>query len=123
MSNLPQELPLHGPYDPVRTTDAAHLVHELIRYLNYATRHAAALPGALEAHETVGALRLAAAQLPQALNQMSRQLPHATTATEALRDAGTVATVLATKLAAVQAALHGLAMGETPDHYPAPIAA
>jgi hypothetical protein len=122
MPNLPQELPLHGPYDPVRTTDAAHLVHELVRYLNYATRHAAALPGAMEAHETVGALRLAAAQLPQAFSQVGRRVPGSAAAAEALREASAAATALADKLSAVQFALHGLAMGEAP-HQPVRIAA
>jgi hypothetical protein len=110
-ASLVGELPLHGPYDPVRTTNAAHLVHELVRYLNYATMHAAGSPGAIEASEMVGALRSAVAKLPQVFTQVGRHLPESPAAAGALGEAGVLALSLAGRLSAVQRVLHD---GEVP---------
>jgi hypothetical protein len=113
MDLLPDALPLHGPYDPVRTSDAAHLLHELVRYLNYATKHPAAVPGPVEAYETVGALRLAAAQLPQAFGQVGKRVGgECPEAGAALREAAMLAMNLAGKLSAVQSALRDQAVSK-----------
>jgi surfactin synthase thioesterase subunit len=108
--SLARELPLHGPYDPALTTNAAHLLHDLVRYLNYATMHPAGAPGAMQAYEMMGALRLAAARLPQAFTQVGSHIPESPTAADALREAAAHALALAGKLAAVQSALRDLAM-------------
>jgi hypothetical protein len=120
MDLLPDALPLHGPYDPVRTADAAHLVHELVRYLNYATKHPGAVPGPGEAYETVGSLRQAAAQLPQAFGQVGKRVGgECPEAGAALREAALLAMNLAGKLSAVQSALREQALHTTPQPAPA----
>ncbi|WP_212996060.1 hypothetical protein [Winogradskya consettensis] len=113
---LQQLFPLHGPYDPVRTTDAAHLIDELVRYLAYATRHEPAMPGPNEAYELAGALKLAAGKLPQALRQMSARIatdpacPESTLVIDTLRDASAAAGTLARALSDVQSTLRDLAL-------------
>ena len=115
MDLMPDALPLHGPYDPVRTTDAAHLVHQLVRYLNYATRHAAAVPDPVAAYETVGSLRLAAALLPQAFGQVGKRVGECPEAGAALREAAQLATALADKLSTVQSDLRWQALHGSPQ--------
>jgi len=111
--NQPQEMfPLHGPYHPAYTTGAATVIDALARYLNYATRHPAALPGPADAYELAGALRVAAAKLPQAFRQMGRQIDRYAQdgdAAGALDEAATLALALAAQLAQVQSALRPLA--------------
>jgi hypothetical protein len=67
-------LPLYGPYDRDNTTRAAYLIAELVRYLNYATQNDESLPAPIGAYDLIGALKVAADRLPQALNQTNRRL-------------------------------------------------
>lgn len=68
-AEIMQRFPLHGPYNSDTTANAGRVVDELIRYLNYATRSADALPWPAAAYDLIGALKSAAEKLPQALEQ------------------------------------------------------
>ncbi|WP_067510132.1 hypothetical protein [Actinoplanes sp. TFC3] len=117
---LSQLYPLHGPYDPVRTTGAAHLVDDLIRYLTYATKHETAVPGVNEAYEMAGSLKLASGKLPQMLHQLSVRAvadparPESQQVADALQRAGEAAGALTGALAAVQSTLRNLALAPAP---------
>jgi hypothetical protein len=67
-------LPRYGPYNRDNTVRAGYLIDELVRYLNYATQHAAGLPWPVAAADLVGVLTAATGKLPQALEQTGRRL-------------------------------------------------
>jgi hypothetical protein len=67
-------LPLHGPYDRDRTVRAGYLIDELIRYLNYATTNAEAMPYPAGLYDLVGVLGAAAGKLPQVCQQSGHRL-------------------------------------------------
>jgi hypothetical protein len=67
-------LPLDGPYTPDRVIEAARSVRELVRRLNHATFHAAALRYPPQLHRTVGALKAAVYELEQAFAQLATRL-------------------------------------------------
>jgi hypothetical protein len=69
---------LDGPYDDEHTIAAARLASELVRYLNRATRHAAAAswPGAID--RVIGGLSDAAYGLQQTYSQLATRLTQTT---------------------------------------------
>jgi hypothetical protein len=66
--------PLHGPYGPDATALAVKTADQLIRYLNYATQHAEAMPWPGTAYDLVGTLKTTADKLPQLLDQTGRRV-------------------------------------------------
>lgn len=70
------ERQMNGPHSEEHTVQAAFLVAETVRFLNYATgTHAAdGLPWPGTAYDVTGCLKVAAQRLPQCLDQLSNQM-------------------------------------------------
>jgi hypothetical protein len=64
-------LPLFGPFEPDAVAAAARTISELVRRLNHATRHAAALPAPSDVYTVLGALRVGLSGLNQTLSQLA----------------------------------------------------
>lgn len=67
---------MNGPHSEEHTAQAASLIAEAVRFLNYATgSHAAeGLPWPGTAYDVTGSLKLAVQRLPQCLDQLSDQM-------------------------------------------------
>lgn len=67
---------MNGPHSEEHTAQAAFLIAEAVRFLNYATgSHAAdGLPWPGTAYDVTGCLKVAAQRLPQCLDQLSDQV-------------------------------------------------
>lgn len=77
MSDLPDEIiakhfPLDGPHSDRRTVDAARLIRELVRFLNYATNSPSGVSGPDTVDLVLGPLREAQIRTEQTFSQLDR---------------------------------------------------